>query len=339
MAVCSAGMRAWHKVLLGGVVLIVGTPLCLLGLTVALTPQAPDAPSLGGRFEAGHTVFDGRERSWLVYAPATLQRPAPVVFLLPGSGQDAEALRLFTGYQFDRLADRDGALLVYAEAWAEGGAVGPEWNECRKNTPLPAHTENVDDVGFVLWLLERIAGEYPIDRSRVYAAGVSDGGQMSYRLATEQPEIFDAVASVVAQQAAPTNSNCMDPRGPISVLVMNGTADPIIPYEGGTASFYGFGSAGEVQSMEGTLTWWKRVNGIEDAGRSEDLPDLDPDDGSTVRRETFASATGERVVAVHVIGGGHSFPGGYRGAPTFLLGNTNRDIDGAAEIWRFFFDR
>ena len=60
-------------------------------------------------------------------------------------------------------------------------------------------------------------------------------------------------------------------------------------------------------------------------------------DGSTVRREHWTGPTGERLVVYHVVGGGHSFPGGYRGAPTFLLGRTNRDIHGADEIWSFFF--
>ena len=241
----------WLKVLLASIGFVLALVVGLIGLLAVLTPRAPDEPELAGSFELGRAEFDGRERTWLVYAPQNLQRPTPVVFVLPGSGQTAEALRLFTAYRFDELADRDGVLLVYAEAWAEGGVLGPEWNECRKNTPLPAHLEHVDDVGFIVWLLEQVADRYPIDRDQVYATGISDGGQMSYRLATEHPRVFDAVAIVVAQQASPENSNCLNPRGPISVLVMNGTADPIIPYEGGIASFYGFSAAGEVQSMEG----------------------------------------------------------------------------------------
>lgn len=330
-------MRLWIQILLGVLALAVALIGTAFAVTYALTPTAPEEPALTGRFIPGRTEHGGRERTWLTYEPAGLQQPTPAVFLLPGSGQSAEALRLFTAYRFDQLADRDGVLLVYAEAWAEGGVMGPEWNECRKNTPLPAHLENVDDVGYLLWLLDEIAGRYPIDRERVYAAGVSDGGQMAYRLATEQPERFAALAVVVAQQAAPENSNCLRPRGPVSLLVMNGTEDPIIPYAGGIASFYGFGAAGEVQSMAGTLAHWKTVNGIEGEGTSEMLPDLDPADGSRVRRERFESRSGERLVAYHVMGGGHSIPGGYRGAPEFLLGRVNGDLNGAEAIWEFFF--
>jgi polyhydroxybutyrate depolymerase len=233
-------MLRWIRLALGLLVLVVLAIGGALAVTIALTPPPPAEPTLAGRFTPGRTAHGGRARTWLVYEPARLQRPTPVVFLLPGSGQDAATLRLFTAWRFDELAERDGVLLVYAEAWAEGGVMGPEWNECRKNTPQPAHHENVDDVGFLLWLLGEIGARYAIDPARVYAAGVSDGGQMAYRLATEHPERFDAVAIVVAQQAAPENSNCLAPRGPISVLVMNGTEDPIIPYEGGIASFHGF---------------------------------------------------------------------------------------------------
>jgi polyhydroxybutyrate depolymerase len=331
-------MRGWLKVGLilsaGFVVLLVASVLSW----IALAPPAPEPPRLAGRFEPGLSEFDGRRRTWLVYEPSRMQRPVPVVFLLPGSAQ-TESIRLFTAYRFEALAERDGVLLVYAEAWAEGGRWGPEWNDCRKNTPLPAHLENVDDVGFISWLLERLAGEYAIDRYRVYSAGISDGGDMSYRLATERPDLFAAVAAVVAQQAAPQNSNCTRPRGPISVLVMNGTADPVIPYQGGIASFHGISAAGEVQSMEGTLAHWKTVNGIGAGvtGETSEAPDRDPDDHSTVRIERFSSASGNRVVAYHVIGGGHAIPGGYRAAPELVFGRINRDVTGADEIWTFFF--
>jgi polyhydroxybutyrate depolymerase len=138
-----------------------------------------------------------------------------------------------------------------------------------KHTRQPAHLENVDDVGFVLEVLEATAREYALDRASVYAAGVSDGGQMAYRMGIEHPDRFAAIAAIVAQQPSPHNSSCREPRGPISVLVMNGTEDPIIPYEGGEASFHGWFSAGEVQPIEGTISLWRRVNGITAPGTRE----------------------------------------------------------------------
>ena len=307
-----------------------------LGAFIAAIPAPPDPPLTTGRVILGEMPWQGRSRTWIAYVPERLTRPAPLLMAFPGSGQTGEALRLATNHGFEVLADREGFLLVYAEAWLEGGPGGPEWNECRKNTLQPAHLENVDDVGFVLSLLDRIAAEYAIDPGRVHAMGISDGGQMAYRMATEHPDRFASIAAVVAQQAAPENSNCLEPRGPISVLVMNGTEDPIIPFEGGEASLYGWFSAGQVQSIEGTVAHWKRVNGITEEGRREQLPDLDPEDGSTVVRERWRGPSGHEVVLYTIVGGGHTIPGGFMGVPEFVLGPTNRDIDATVEIWRFF---
>lgn len=317
---------------LGLSVLVVATGI---GLLLATTPRADAPPATRGDVSDGAMTWEGRERTWIRYLPPGLTGPAPLVFGLPGSGQSAQQLREATNFGFEALADRHGLVVVYADAWAEGGYSGPEWNECRKNTDLPAHRENVDDVGFIVTLLERIGAEQPIDPDRVYAFGLSDGGQMSYRLATERPDRFAAVAAIVAQQAAPENSNCTQPRGPVSVLVMNGTADPIIPYEGGEASFFGWLSAGQVQSIQGTTAHWRAVNGIDAPGTRTELPDRDPDDGSRVVVESWRAATGHEVVVYSIVGGGHTIPGGYD-LPEILLGPTNRDIVAVDEIWSFF---
>lgn len=309
--------------------------LAALALEIA-TPAQPEPPKTTGHLFRAELQWEGRTRSWLAYRPVRLERPAALLLALPGSGQSAEDLRVATNFGFEVQADRRGFLLVYAEAWREGSRLGPEWNDCRKDTLQPAHLEDVDDVGFLLEVLEVIARELPVDRNRVYAAGVSDGGQMAYRMATEHPERFAAIAAVVAQQPTVENCSCIEPLGPISVLVMNGTRDPIIPYGGGEASFYGWFSAGEVQSTEGTISHWKRVNAIATPGNRDELPDMDPEDGSTVVRERWRGSSGHEVVLYSIVGGGHSIPGGYRGAPDFLLGVTNRDIDAAEEIWAFF---
>lgn len=309
--------------------------LAVLAIRVA-TPRPLDPPETTGDLRHAEMTWEGRARSWLLYTPVRLEHLTPLVFALPGSGQSAEQLRTATNFGFEALADRKGFLLIYAEAWQEGSWLGPEWNDCRRNTHQPAHLENVDDVGFVLQVLEATAREAPVDRVRVYAAGVSDGGHMAYRLATEHPDVFAAIAAIVAQQPDPGNNGCIDPRGPISVLVMNGTDDPIIPYAGGEASFHGWFSAGKVQSTDGTISHWKRVNGIDARSARDELPDRDPEDGSTVVRELWRAPSGREVVLYSIVVGGHSIPGGYRDAPDFLLGTTNRDIDATEEIWTFF---
>jgi polyhydroxybutyrate depolymerase len=316
-------------------------PLLAVAAFVSLlalgTPPPPPVPALAGRLEAGELLHEGRRRRWLLYVPSRPASPAPLVLVLPGSGQRVESMRDVSRYRFEELAERDGALVAYAEAWERGGLWGltPEWNDCRKSTDLPAHRENVDDVGFLLRAVDAIARDHALDLDRVYATGLSDGGDMSFRLATEHPDRFAAVAILIALLADPASSNCLSPRGPISVLVMNGTRDPIIPFGGGEASFHGVLSAGLVQSMEATLAHWRRVNALTGAPARERLPDSEPADGSWIERDSWRA--GEReVVGYRVIGGGHTFPGGWQYAPEWLVGGTNRDVHGADEIWAFF---
>jgi polyhydroxybutyrate depolymerase len=235
---------------------VVGLPLLLVaglvGLVVACTPPQPEAPALPGRVERGGMRHDGLERTWTLYVPAALAESPALLLVLHGSSHDAEMVRRVSLWRFDELAERDGFLVAYPEGLANSGALrlGPEWNDCRKSTRNRAHDLDVDDVGFLRRLIADLSETYRVDRRRVYATGYSDGGQMSYRLATEIPDEIAGVAVVMAQQAEPENSNCLDPRGRISILVMNGTDDPIIPFGGGEASLFGWFSAGRVAQRE-----------------------------------------------------------------------------------------
>ncbi len=78
------------------------------------------------------------------------------------------------------------------------------------------------------------------------------------------------------------------------------------------------------------------MNGIDDAGTREELPDRDPEDGSTVVRESWRAASGHEVLLYSIVGGGHTIPGGFIGAPENIVGPTNRDISALDEIWAFF---
>ena len=337
-----AGGQLVRRALLSAALVLLGVPIGLaltgIALLVAYTPAEPEPPELPGRALRTELEHGGHPRSWTLYRPATLSKHPALLLVLHGSGQNAEQTRQLTLWRFDELAERDRFLVVYPEGLANSsaGGTGPEWNDCRKSTRNRAHDLNVDDVGFLERVVAQVVDSHDVDTARIYATGISDGGQMSYRLATELPDRFAAVAILVAQQAEPENSNCLRPRGPISVLVMNGTADPIVPYEGGVASLYGWFSAGRVQSMEGTLAHWRRVNGLDGPGRRQRLPDLDPNDGSTVERVSWIGSSGHEVVGYSIHGGGHTVPGGWQYFDKIGIGRTNRDIVAADVIWHFF---
>src|SRR5207237_10718693 len=101
------------------------------------------------------------------------------------------------------------------------------WNDCRKGSPQPARIMNIDDESYIEAMIARIGNDYRINRKRVFAAGHSNGGQLTYRLAMERPQEFAGIAAISASIPTPDNLACMPSRTSIPAMVINGTADPV----------------------------------------------------------------------------------------------------------------
>jgi polyhydroxybutyrate depolymerase len=160
---------------------------------------------------------------------------------------------------------------------------------------------------------------------------------MTMTLVCKRADLFAAAASVVMNLTEQSANPCR-PSRPVPMLMMNGTADPLIPYNGGrgTSRFAvdGFWSA------EKTLGFWRKANGCDAKTTATDLADTDTTDRSTVTRIDSNCPAGRDVVLYRVNDGGHRMPGALdarfpRLANTFL-GPQNHDIDGAETIWAFF---
>ena len=287
-------------------------------------------PALAGELISGSLEHGGRTRTWHAYLPKQ-RAPAPaLVLVMHGSAGDWAQARGGYAYEFDVLAERDGFVPIYPDGFEQ------HWNDCRKAAPYAANTLDVDDVGFLRALVERFASEHGADRTRVFATGISNGGQMALRLALEAPDLVRAVAPVVASLPAERNMDCRPAGRPVATLLMNGTADPMNPWAGGDAALYGLiGNRGAVLSSEESIDYFRDIAGYTGAPHTELLPDTDPDDGSRVEVRRW-DAPGRKPVALYaVLNGGHNAPHPALAVPR-LLGPTNHDISAAAEIWRFF---
>jgi polyhydroxybutyrate depolymerase len=187
------------------------------------------------------------------YVPRGLPRGAPLVVVMLGAGENGARMRIETGYGFDRLADQHGFAVAYPNAY-EGF-----WDVCTQVGDV-----NVDDVGFLTAMVDKLAGEIGVDRDRVFAAGSSRGGFMAFRLALEAPSRFRAVAAVSANVPAPENFSCKPgSQGTSSVMIMNGTSDPLVPFDGGSVSVYGlFYKMGKVRSSRESGQYFADVNHI-----------------------------------------------------------------------------
>jgi polyhydroxybutyrate depolymerase len=171
---------------------------------------------------------DGRERSALLYIPASLSDgPVPLLVALHGGGGSGAQYQETSGY--DDLADDNGFLVVYPDGI--GSRLDDDllrtWNGgvcCGR-----AARNEVDDVAFLRRLVAQLTDEHDIDADRVFATGHSNGMIMSYRLACEASDVFVAVAG----QAGTLGIDDCAPAAPVSVLHLHGSADTSIPLDGG----------------------------------------------------------------------------------------------------------
>ena len=312
-------------------VLVIALVVVLAGLAFwGLRSSLPPMPTLPGKVERGTLEHGGRTRTWIAYVPAKVAaHPALVLALHPSMGTGAQ-VRAEYGYDFDLLADQKGFIVVYPQGY-EG-----HWNDCKAKGPFAAKRENIDDVGFLQALVDHLVKDHDIDRSRVYVTGISNGGAMALRLALQTPDFARAYAAVVASVPAPENM-AVTPKGqPVSVLIMNGTDDPMNPWRGGDVVLYGvWGNRGPVLSAQESIDYFRKLAGLEGAPQVTQFPDRDPEDGSTVERSSWSAPGKRRVVLYTIQGGGHGAPHpavyGRR-----LLGHSNRDVHAANEIWDFF---
>src|SRR5262245_53989465 len=258
----------------------------------------------------------GLDRTFLAYVPRNLPTNAPVVLVLHGAMQSAQMMRVSTGYEFERLADQHGFLVVYPNGYEE------HWNDCRKQASYAARKRAVDDKGFLLALIEQFHSSHGIDRMRVFAMGYSNGGHLAYRLAFELPDRITAIAVVGANLPTEENCDCEKSGRPIPVIIMNGTRDPINPYHGGRVALFGFANRGAVLSARESAEYFVRLNEL----------DLQPEVSRLVPQGLSGSASVEtldwravgkpEVALVSIKGGGHVVPQPVYRAP-FLFGHTS----------------
>jgi polyhydroxybutyrate depolymerase len=301
--------------------------VCVVLLGAGCTPARPDRePPPPPAIPAGtttHTItVDGRERTFRVYRPASLaaSTAAPLVVMLHGalgSGRQAEAW-----YGWNAVADREGFVVAYPDglnhAWAvSDGCCGP---------PV---REGVNDVAFIAQAVTTISGWVPVDPARVYAAGISNGGMLAYRLACDT-QTFAAIGPVSATMLQP----CTAP-APTSVIHIHGTADPTIPYQGGPGRRDNDGTGRNPARIDGppitrVVETWSRVDRCAAPRSSTAGP---------VARTVSTCPDGRATELITIAGAGHQWPGSASPGPVARrlgLDEPSTALNATDTIWRFF---
>lgn len=277
---------------------------------------------------------EGVDRNYHLYIPNDPLN-APVVFLFHGNGGSYDGMLGLSGAkapykEWINVASRENLIIV-----VPNGTLGSNdsrgWNDCRSDSQT---NPTGNDVQFVIDLLDFIQAKYSSNHLKVFAVGTSNGGHFAIRLAQEIPNRITAFASIAASNAV--NSECSSSTVKVSALFMNGTDDPIMPYDGGQMAY----NRGEVFSTDNTVSYWVQRNATDISPEITDLADINTDDNSTITKYLYKNGgDGTEVALYQVIGGGHTEPSiseRYSALYLSIVGHQNGDIEMADEIWTFF---
>ena len=269
---------------------------------------------------AAQMDFGGLVRTYELHVPAGVSHPSALVVNLHAAGATGRDQAALTHY--DSVADAHGFVAVHPDgidlSWADG-----------RGASLPDR-QGVDDVGFIAALVGRLVAEYGIDPGRVFVTGLSAGAFMANRLACDRADLFAAIAPVAGTLG--TNVGC-SPSRPVSVLATHGTADPIVPYDGGTMT--GRGGDSDVLAAPGMVQRWQQIDRCQNTPSQDALPNNG--DGTGTQRLTYPQcAAGTAVEFMRIDGGGHTWPGAPEILPVQAVGSASHAFDASEASWQFF---
>jgi polyhydroxybutyrate depolymerase len=294
-------------------------------------------------------------RRYLVYAPVGLAaKPAPVVFVFPGYSASAEgAAFYYTQTSFERLADRDGFIVVYGNGLPNAPRAGEKPSMPEGGFLQGCFAEHAGegvDVAYVRRIVEQLETELKIDRARIYATGLSAGGGMAFELALEAPDLVAAIAPVAGLPFQPRGGwvfSCHPKPGHerISVAMLGATHDRFVSYTPGGAPEY---PGARYPGMEQTRDAWLAALKIHGQPTIDKFPDVTKGDSytphtgltsSTIERQRYPlGPDGQELWYYKAVGMGHWWPNPVQSWSGLWqrFGKTNQDVDFADQAWEFF---
>jgi len=270
-------------------------------------------------------TVDGMERSYIIHLPSDfdIKKQTPVVLALHGGGGKAEGMNKLTG--FNKVSDKYGFIVVYPDG------IKNQWNDGRNDFYLNAQ---INDVKFISSLIDTMKLLYNIDSNRVYATGISNGGIMSFRLACELSDKIAAFAPVAASMPNNPSYQCKPARH-VPIMIIFGSKDPIVPFNGGDISIMGLSSRGKVIPVKESVNYWVSFDGCNNVPAVSEINNID-DDTKVIKSIYSSTASKSDVIFMLIDGGGHTWPGGLQYLPKLVIGRTSKEIDASEEIWKFF---
>lgn len=265
------------------------------------------------------------ERSYMIHFPSNLRITTglPVVIVLHGGGSDAESIIKASG--FSDKADKEGFMTVYPEGVGTSGE-RQTWNA--SHCCGHARQENANDVEFITKLIDELETSLIIDKTRIYVAGVSNGGMLAHRIGG----ILSSRIAAIGVVGGAMFDDQPAPDTPISVLMIHGLSDDVVPAEGGDSDkgLVKVSMDKPFLPAQAAYNFWREKNGCK-----IELPPHIKGNITTLRNRDCRN--GVMVVLQKVKNGGHNWFGSSRAIfsqfddGSVYLGHSATDV-----LWDFF---
>lgn len=265
------------------------------------------------------TLEEAKTRSYALHVPASYdgKTAVPLMIMLHDSGESAAKFANTTG--MNAQSDAQGFIVAYPDSYGSPAT----WN------PGFIDGAQANDVAFLSELIDHFLKDFNVDPKRVYVVGYSDGGMMAHKLASSVPEKITGIGVVggtVGYQKAKDQVVTLDPAAaPVSVIVIHGVKDAVVPYE--TNAKFAKGKAGYLPGFEGVKYWLNQ-------DKCDSKPDLKIKQQETVRITTYTCQNSTSVQSIAIWNGTHTWFGSETQNSSK---NKNPGISATLKIMEFLF--
>lgn len=285
-------------------------------------PVKPQTAGIGPGNSTRTIMVDKQQRTYVVHVPKSYdaKHPTPVVLALHGAAMNGSMMVWFSG--LNKKAEEAGFIVIYPS----GTGTGPflVWNAGGFKGRMAEG--KAEDVAFIRQLLDDLETVVTVDKKRVYACGMSNGGMMCYRLAAELSDRIAAIAPVAGTIAIDESK----PKRPVPVIHFHGSKDNIVPFEiakGKGPRFINF------KGVDESIQTWVKLDGCDEKPKFDVLSK--EGDELKVTRQTYSGGKdGSEVVLVVIEEGGHTWPG--QQPPVGFIGKSTRNFSANDLMWEFF---
>ncbi|WP_280409249.1 extracellular catalytic domain type 1 short-chain-length polyhydroxyalkanoate depolymerase [Nocardia brasiliensis] len=285
----------------GMLVCAVGSAACTSSQTPRTEPTTPatsvappSEPVAAGQDHTVQLEFGGKSRSYVVHTPPGYDGLASLPLVVVMHSFPGEPAQIARVSQWNAKADKEKALVVYPAGYSSA-----------YNALVCCGSE--DDVGFLRTIVAELIGTWKADPKRVYATGLSNGGDMSYKLAVELPDTFAAIAPVSGGFIGPKAADpSYTPSTPVSTITFLGGKDRYF------------------EQFQAGITRWQENRACA-PGAPETLTEA-------ITRTKATCRDGSDVHVYRLPGMGHEWPGGGEGA----MSDPTAGLSATDLAWEFF---